>query len=248
MAPILKHGVFPLAEIIRLLLEIGERGMNTPVEIEFAVNLSTPPDRPQEFLFLQMRPLVVSREPEALRIGSVTPANAVCLSERILGNGRIDGIHDLVVVDPERFDPARSMDVAREVARFNQKLSDNGGSYALIGSGRWGSSEPWLGIPVTWEEIAGARVIVESDRFGKKVTPSQGSHFFHNLTAAMVAYLTVDSEGEGFVNWSWLRDQPAVEESGCVRHIRLSTPVTAIMDSRSGRGVILKPETGDGPG
>jgi hypothetical protein len=244
MAPVLKHGLVPLADAIRLLLEIGERGMNTPVEIEFAVNLSVPPKSPVEFLFLQMRPMVVGRESETLHIGSVSGGNAVCFSERILGNGRIDGVRDLVVVDPARFDPARSVDVARRVAAMNDKLSQQT-PYALIGSGRWGSSEPWLGIPVTWDQIAGARIIVESDFYGKKVAPSQGSHFFHNLTAALVAYFTVDSEGEGFVNWEWLREQPAVEESGCVRHIRLDRPVTAIMDSRSGRGVIFKPGAAD---
>ena len=240
MAPLLKHGVFPLAEAIRLLLEIGERGMNTPVEIEFAVNLSTPPGFPKEFLFLQMRPMVVSRESEELHIGSVAQEDLICSSNRILGNGRIEKIRDLVVVDRDGFDPASSVEVAREVARLNSQLTAKR-PYALIGTGRWGSSEPWLGIPVTWNEIAGAKVIVESDFGGKKVAPSQGSHFFHNLTAALVAYFTVDSESEGFVDWAWLRGQPAKEETQFVKHIRLAKPITVIMDSRSGRGVILKP-------
>jgi CheY-like chemotaxis protein len=193
MAPILKHGVFPLAETLRLLLEIGERGMNTPVEIEFAVNLSTKGGR-KEFLFLQMRPMVVSRELEELHIGSVAQDDLLCVSNRILGNGRIEGIRDLVVVGCDR-DPGQSFDVARGVAKMNAKLI-NKAPYALIGTGRWGSSEPWLGIPVTWDEIAGVRVIVEAEFQGKKVTPSQGSHFFHNLTASLVAYFTVDSDGD----------------------------------------------------
>ena len=246
MAPLLKHGIFPLAEILRLLLEIGERGMNTPVEIEFAVNLSTPPGFPKEFLFLQMRPMVVSRESEELHIGDVTQEDLVCSSNRILGSGRIDEIHDLVVVDRDNFDPAHSAEIAREVAELNSRLALKR-PYALIGTGRWGSSEPWLGIPVTWDEIAGARVIVEADFEGKKIAPSQGSHFFHNLTAALVAYFTVDSETEGFVDWAWLRDQPAKNESEFVRHIRLKKPISVIMDSRSGRGVILKPGKNNNP-
>jgi len=113
--------------------------------------------------------------------------------------------------------------------------------YLLIGAGRWGSTEPWLGIPVTWEEIAGARAIVEANLPGKHVAPSQGSHFFHNLTASLTAYFTVETEEDGFVDWAWLRKQPAVEEGAFVRHVRLPGPVTVIADGRTGRGVILKP-------
>jgi len=241
MAPILRHDVFPLARILSLLLELGERGMNAPVEIEFAVNLSTPPGRPREFFLLQMRPTVTQDRSQKLEVDGIDPEKVLCQSDRILGNGRIDGIRDLVVVDRERYDPAQSRQVAGEVSHINARLLEEGKPYALIGSGRWGSSEPWLGIPVTWDQIAGASVIVEADMQGRRITPSQGSHFFHNLTAAQVAYFTVDSTSQGFVDWGWLRGQEADERGAFVRHVRLESPVRILMDGHAGRGWILKP-------
>jgi len=240
MAPVLKHGLFPLPEALRLLLEIGERGMNTPVEVEFAVNLSPPSGETAELYFLQMRPMVVSREAFDVHLDDVPEASILCRSSRVLGNGRMDGIQHVIVVDREHFDPARSAEVAREVARMAAGLTGQA-PYLLIGAGRWGSSEPWLGIPVTWEEIAGARAIVEANLPGKHVAPSQGSHFFHNLTASLTAYFTVETEEDGFVDWAWLRRLPAVEEGAFVRHVRLAGSLTVIADGRSGRGVILKP-------
>ncbi|HET9232789.1 MAG TPA: PEP/pyruvate-binding domain-containing protein, partial [Candidatus Eisenbacteria bacterium] len=240
MAPVLKHELFPLPEALRLLLEIGERGMNTPVEVEFAVNLSPPPGEAAELHFLQMRPMVVSREAVDVHLEEVPDAAVLCRSARVLGNGRQDGIRNVIVVDREHFDAARSLEVAREVARIASGLTGKD-PYLLIGVGRWGSSEPWLGIPVTWEEIAGARAIVEANLPGKHIAPSQGSHFFHNLTASLTAYFTVERDEDGFVDWDWLGEQPAVEEGTFVRHLRLSGQMTVIADGRTGRGVILKP-------
>jgi len=241
MAPILRHDVFPLARILSLLLQLGERGMNSPVEIEFAVNLSTPPRRPKEFFLLQMRPTVTQDRSQKLEVDGIDPARVLCRSDRIMGNGRIEGILDLVVVDRERYDPAQSRKVAGEVSQINARLLGEGKPYALIGSGRWGSAEPWLGIPVTWDQIAGASVIVEADMQGRRITPSQGSHFFHNLTAAQVAYFTVDSTTQGLVDWEWLRTQPADDKGAFVRHVRLETPVLVLMDGHAGQGWILKP-------
>jgi len=240
MAPVLKHGLFPLSESLRLLLEIGERGMNTPVEVEFAVNLSPPPGETAELYFLQMRPMVVSREAFDVHLDDLPADAMICRSDRVLGNGRMEGIEHVIVVDREHFDASRSMEVAREVARMAARLTGQA-PYLLIGAGRWGSSEPWLGIPVTWEEIAGARAIVEANLPGKHVAPSQGSHFFHNLTASLTAYFTVESDEDGFVDWAWLRGLPAMEEGTFVRHLRLAGPVTVIADGRTGRGIILKP-------
>ena len=147
-----------------------------------------------------------------------------------------------MVVDFERFDRARSREVAAAIARLNGELLASRTPYLLIGVGRWGSRDPWLGIPVTWDQIAGARVIVEAGLRDIAVTPSQGTHFFQNLTSFNVGYFTVDdAEANGFVDWDWLRRQPALDEAGPVRHLRFDQPLIVKMDGRRGEGVILKP-------
>ena len=242
-APILKHGVFPLAEILDQLMGAGADALGRPVEIEFAVRLAREPGETAEFGFLQIRPLALSREAEEVRIEDVDPSRLVCQSARVLGNGRLENLCDIVMVDLHRFERARSPEVAREVARLNAKLNESGTPYILIGVGRWGSNDPWLGIPVAWDQVSGARVIVEAGFRDLRVTPSQGSHFFQNLTAFQVGYFTVNPDiGEGFVDWQWLAAQPAVEEHDCVRHLRLETPLVVIMNGNIGRGLIFKPE------
>jgi CheY-like chemotaxis protein len=241
-APILKHGVFPLASILERLMKIGEEAFGRAVEIEFAVRLPQIPHETAEFGFLQIRPLVLSREGEELRVEDVTPDQLVCQSSKVLGNGRIRDLHDAVVVDFHRFERARSQDVAEGVAHLNAKLNETSTPYLLIGVGRWGSNDSWLGIPVEWDEISGARVIVEAGFRDFRVTPSQGSHFFQNLTAFQVGYFTVNPDaGEGFVDWQWLGAQPVVEERGCVRHLHFDEPLMVIMNGKTSRGMIFKP-------
>jgi len=241
-APVLKYDVFPLAPLLDQLMSIGEDAFGRPVEIEFAVRLSQDPGEPADFGFLQIRPLVLSREGEELRMDEVAPAGLVCQSCKVLGNGRVSDLYDAIVVDFHRFERARSADVARGVARFNAKLNADGRPYLLIGVGRWGSTEPWLGIPVEWDEISGARVIVEAGFRDFRVTPSQGSHFFQNLSAFQVGYFTVNPDaGEGFVDWQWLTSRPALEEDGCVRHLRFAAPLIVVMNGKTSQGMILKP-------
>ncbi|MBZ5663160.1 MAG: histidine kinase [Acidobacteriia bacterium] len=246
-APMLKHGTFPLAEILDDLVRAGEEALGNPVEIEFAVRLpqqaGTLTGEAAEFGFLQIRPLTLARDTEDLTLDDVRPERLICLSSKVLGNGRVEGLHDVVVVDSQRFERGRSQEVATAVARFNRLLNENHRPYLLIGVGRWGSTEPWLGIPVEWDEISGARVIVEAGFRDFRVTPSQGSHFFQNLTAFQIGYFTVNPDaGEGSVDWQWLTEQPAVEEEGCVRHLQFADPIRVIMNSRTSQGVIFKPE------
>jgi CheY-like chemotaxis protein len=244
-APVLKHRLFPLAEILDAVMEEGSRGMGTPVEIEFAVDLAVAPGRRSEFGLLQIRPLALARESEALEIGRVDEAAVLCASDRALGHGAIAGIRDLVVVDFQRFERARSREAAAEVGRLNAHLLDEGLSYLLVGVGRWGSRDPWLGIPVSWDQVSGAAVIVEAGLRDLRVTPSQGSHFFQNLTSFNVGFLTVNpEEGEGVLDWEWLDAQPALSAAAHVRHLRLPAPVEIRIDGRRGRGVILKPPRG----
>ncbi len=242
-APVLKHGVFPLAELLDLLLEIGGQGTGNDVEIEFAVNLSVPSGGRPEFGFLQMRPLALTTESEKLEIGDVDKASLICSSSSVLGHGRLTGLHDLVVVDVNRFDRLRSLEVAEQVARLNNALQTRNAPYILIGVGRWGSMDRHLGIPVTWNQIAGARVIVESGFRDIRVIPSQGTHFFQNLTSLNVGYFTVNPQaGDGFIDWDWLESREAAEDTGFVRHIHLEDPVTVTMCGKTGDGVILKPD------
>jgi CheY-like chemotaxis protein len=234
-AEILKHDSFPLAALIDRLLGIGHWGMGGPVEIEFAVDLAA-----RELALLQLRPLALSHEMLELVIGDIAPARLVCRSNRVLGNGRIDDIHDAIVVDRQRFARASSRQAAAEIAQCNAELA--GRPYALIGVGRWGSADPWLGIPVTWEQISGARVIVEAGFADFRVAPSQGTHFFQNLTSFNIGYFTVNPDvGEGFVDWDWLAAVPAVRETALVRHLRFERPIVVKMNGVQGEGVILKP-------
>jgi CheY-like chemotaxis protein len=242
-APVLKHDVFPLPGILERLTKIGEDAFGRPVEIEFAVRLPGNTRGPSEFGFLQIRPLVLSREGEELRMEDVKPDQLICQSAKVLGNGRIQDLHDVVVVDLHRFERTRSQEVAEGVAQLNAKLNESGRPYLLIGVGRWGSNDAWLGIPVEWDEISGARVIVEAGFRDFRVTPSQGSHFFQNLTAFQVGYFTVNPDaGEGFVDWQWLSAQPAVEERGCVRHLRFEQPLIVVMNGKTSRGMVFKPQ------
>ncbi len=241
-APVLKHEIFPLAEILGFLLEIGEQGTSAPVEIEFAVNLSTPPGMPKEFGFLQMRPLALSREFEELNIGAVRDEDLVVQSPSVLGHGRVDDVRDVVVIDYHRFDRSASKEAAGVVAQLNAELRARRIPYLLIGVGRWGSTDPWLGIPVTWDQIAGVRVIVEAGFKDLRVTPSQGTHFFQNLVSSNVGYFTVNQDiGEGFVDWEWLAQQPAIREARHVRHLRFDRPLTITMNGKNNRGMIGRP-------
>jgi hypothetical protein len=170
-------------------------------------------------------------EPETARL--------LCESPRVLGNGTINGLHDVVVVDFHRFDRSRSVDAAAEVARLNARLLREHRPYVLVGVGRWGSTDPWLGIPVTWDQISGARAIVEAGFRDMRVTPSQGSHFFQNLTSFQIGYFTVNA-GEGMVDWDWLAEHGEGQQ-GLVRLLRFEDPVVVMMDGRRSKGIIYKP-------
>jgi hypothetical protein len=242
-SPILKHKLFPLPEILELLLEMAAWAMSAPVEIEFAVNMSVPEGKPKEFAFLQMRPLALRHESDVLGVEETDRNNLLCQSSQVMGNGIIESIHDVVVVDWQRFDRLRSHEVAREVTIFNTKMLSANRPYLLVGVGRWGSLDPFLGIPVKWEQISGARVIVEAGFKDFQVSPSQGSHFFHNLTSFMVGYFTVGANGsEDFIDWKWLLKQRAREKLHYTKHLHFKKPLVVKMNGRQNRGIILKPQ------
>lgn len=241
-APLLKQRGSLLPAALQRLLELGRWGMNTEVEIEFAVQVPRSPEMPTDFGFVQMRPLAMSREAEELEVGNFESEGLLCHSSSVLGNGKLSDIRDIVVVDRDRFDRARSHEIAAEVARLNAQLLAEGTPYILVGLGRWGSADPWLGIPVTWEQISGARIIVECGLEDIIVTPSQGSHFFQNLTSFRVGYFTVNPQsGDGFLDWDWLAAQPSERQYEYVRHLRFSDPLLTKINGRQQRGIIVKP-------
>ena len=240
-APILKHGIYPLPEILELMLRLGTWGMGTQVEIEFAANMDIPPAKPKEFAMLQIRPMVLSRELEELDV-DVLRKDVICQSTMVLGNGSIKNIHDIVVIDIDRFDRAKSKDVADEVSQINAKLVAAHRPYVLIGVGRWGSLDPWLGIPVTWDQIAGACAIVEAGFKDISVTPSQGSHFFQNITSFRIGYFTVDTLSKvGFIDWEWLRAQSSSRELAMTRHVSFKDSIEVKINGQKNIGIIIKP-------
>jgi len=237
-APILKHKVFPLAEILDTLLELGTWGMGTPVEIEYAINMNS---QPKEFAMLQMRPLVISNENEELEV-EAEQSDLICSSQQVLGNGAINDIHDVIFVDYQKFDRSKSRETAFEVSTLNTKLFQQNKPYVLIGVGRWGSFDHWLGIPVTWDQIAGAAVIVETGFKDFNVTPSQGSHFFQNITSFRIGYFTVNPySNSGFVDWDWLLSQKPVEQLNYTTHVHFDQPISVRINGHQNKGIILKP-------
>jgi hypothetical protein len=168
---------------------------------------------------------------------------ALCYSDQVLGNGVSQTIQDILFVKPAIFDAAKSPEIAMEVDRLNSQLRNDNIPYMLIGPGRWGSTDPWLGIPVKWSQISGVKVVVEVSLPNMNVDPSQGSHFFQNMTSLRIGYFTIPlNSANGFIDWSWLEAQPTISETPFLRHIRLAQPLKVMIDGRKSHGIILKPE------
>ena len=241
-ARILKHNVFPLCDILNELFEACRRDVGFAVEIEFAVDLDTDPSRTPEFYFLQMRPLVALRERCDIASDSIPPDKLLCRSERVLGNGRIEGLRDIVYVDSAKFDRGRSAEVASVAAEINERLTRERRHYVLMGPGRWGSFDPWIGIPVAWHQISWARVIVEVPAKDLPMEPSQGTHFFHNMTSAGIGYFSLgESNEKEFVRWELLDALPGEEIGLGVKHVRLTHPLSVRMDGQTQQGLIWLP-------
>jgi hypothetical protein len=245
-ANILKHRAFPMAEILVDVLDIGRRGMGCPVEMEFAVKLPDDGAVRASFDLLQIRPMGISRHQMDVEISAEDVDAAVCYSTSALGNGSSKDIADIVYVNPETFDPARTIEIAAEIGRINKKLVQQNRKYLLIGPGRWGSADRWLGIPVTWHDISGVGAIIETTIENLKADPSQGSHFFQNITSLGIGYLTTAPSDSDFIDWQWLRSMPTEAEARYLNHARLENPLTLKIDGKKSRAVILAPQTADG--
>ena len=242
-ANILRHNSFPLGEILTDLLEMGKNEMNSQVEIEFAVNLDPPENAFPTFYFLQIRPIVETQEKNLIEVETSNVDDAVIISHEALGNGVIDDVCDIVYVKPDLFKPADTKTIAEIIDKVNNRFLEKGENYVLVGPGRWGSSDPWLGIPVKWSNISAARLIVEAGLENFRIDPSQGTHFFQNLTSFHVGYFTVNPYiNEGYYDIEYLNKQKAVYEDQYVKHVRFKNPVVIKIDGSKKTGVVLKPE------
>lgn len=240
-AGILKHKTFPLDDVLQNLLEIGQKEMNNHIEIEFALNMNTPKGMPKLFNFLQIRPIVESDQTEIISWDAVDYSKAIVYSKSALGHGIVREILDFVYVKPDRFNPARTKEIAHEVEEINKHYIALRRNYIIVGPGRWGSSDPWLGIPIKWSQISEARVIVESGLENFRVDPSQGTHFFQNLTSFRVAYLTINPYiNDGIYDIEYLNSREASYETEFMRCVTFTKPLAIQVDGKNNLGVILK--------
>jgi hypothetical protein len=247
-APLLRLDRVPLDAAVRALLDAFERDAGAPVELELAMTL--PPrdsTAPAHLALLQVRPMVVSGEEVTIAPDALARDDLVVGTRAAMGNGRFIGIRDVVFVDPDAFDVRHTRTIAAEIDRMNTALLDAGRPYVLVGFGRWGSADPYLGIPVGWPSVSGARLLVEATRPTLDTEPSQGTHFFHNLTSFRVGYLWVHHGREHGIRWDLLRSFPEIARTSFVRHVRSPHPLRIEIDGRSGVGAIwAADETRDG--
>lgn len=242
-ANILKYDAFPLSEILQTLLEVGQKEMNNPIEIEFAVDLNVEKGEPFVFNFLQIRPIVDNDQTVDFDMDDIVKEETIVYCESALGNGAIDDIYDFVYIKPDAFNSLESKTIAAEMNSLNEKFIKEQKNYVLVGPGRWGSSDPSLGIPVKWAHISQARVIVESGLENFRIDPSQGTHFFQNLTSFRVGYFTINPYiNDGFYDLDYLGKHNAYFENKYIRHVRFEKPIQVQIDGKNNKGVVLKPK------
>ncbi|MBL0715529.1 MAG: phosphoenolpyruvate synthase/pyruvate phosphate dikinase [Desulfosarcina sp.] len=238
-AAVLKYDLFPLPGMLDDILQLGRRGMGGAIEIEFAVNLGAAPAGPGEFFLLQMRPMMLADNRREVSISPLEVDAALCYSSHSLGNGESRSIRDVVYVKPEDFDASQTARMAEDIGRINATLTKAGRPYLLVGPGRWGSADRWLGIPVKWHQISGVHAIVELRNDQLNAEPSQGSHFFQNITSMGILYLTVaENDGDRF-DWGRLKGLDIIEETTFIRHVRLPRPLVLKIDGRQSQGAVI---------
>ena len=239
---ILQHDVFPLADTLDQILRIGQQEMGRPVEIEFAFNMDPSDHTRATFYLLQIRPIVDNKEIMDEDLSLVKNEETILSSTSVLGHGIVGDVQDIIYVKTGAFNSSNNQLIAYEIEKMNRSFTDQEKGYVLVGPGRWGSSDSWLGIPVKWPHISNARVIVECGLENYRVDPSQGTHFFQNLTSFGVGYFTVNPfKGDGWFDEAFLNAQPAVEETEYLRHVHFDAPITIKMDGKKSLGVVLKP-------
>ncbi|WP_321438309.1 PEP/pyruvate-binding domain-containing protein [uncultured Bacteroides sp.] len=241
-ANILQHDVFPLANILQLVMKYGEKEMRRPVEIEFAATMSTEMDKSGVFYILQIRPIVDSKKMIDDNLALVNDQDKLLSSNHALGHGIMNDIFDIVYVKTDHYNASHNQDIAYEIEKLNKEFLDKKKNYILVGPGRWGSNDTWLGIPVKWPHISAARVIVEAGLTNYRIDPSQGTHFFQNLTSFGVGYFTINSYiDDGIYDQAFLDEKDAVFETQYLRHIHFDNPLVVKIDGKKNIGLVMKP-------
>ena len=235
---ILKYEIFPLSSLLQDILEIGQKGMGCPIQIEFAVDLKK--DQSPIFAILQIRPLAPSYEYSDVTWDEKIDEDKILINSNMaLGNGVIKTIKDIVYVIPNKFDNTKTIEIAEEIGKINDKLSK---PFILIGPGRWGSEDRFLGIPVKWNQISDVKMMVETALKNFNIKPSQGTHFFHNITSRGIGYINIPyNSKKEFIDWIWLENQTPKEQLNYVKHIEFSNPLTVKLNGRKGNALVLKP-------
>jgi len=241
-ANILQHEVFPLSRILQLAMKYGEKEMRRPVEIEFAANMSTEIDKSGTFYLLQIRPIVDSKEMIDEDLSLVSKENTLLSSNHALGHGVMNDVYDVVYVKTDHYNASHNQDIAYEIEKLNKQFLEKKQNYILVGPGRWGSNDTWLGIPVKWPHISAAKVIVEAGLTNYRIDPSQGTHFFQNLTSFGVGYFTINSYmNDGIYDQAFLNEKDAVFETQYLRHIHFEKPLIVKIDGKKNIGLVMKP-------
>jgi len=241
-APTLRAETLPLNTVINKIIKACEDETNSKVEIEFAVSLGKAKDTQPRFGFLQLRPINISNEIIELPEIIDNSEELLLFSKKVMGNGISNDILDIVYIRPENFDIQYTNQIAADIAEFNSIFTANKRKYLLIGFGRWGTSDPWCGIPVQWPQISNAKIIVETVLPSMRADFSQGAHFFHNMTAHNVFYFSVDKEDVKNLDWNWIQQQKTINETKFVKHVRLKQNLKVLVDGRHSKGLILKNE------
>jgi len=240
-ANILKYDYIPLAKTLELLLATLKDALGSPVEIEFAVDLSKAENGLPTFYLLQTKPMVESRSSFHFELDEIMRSKALLYTETSLGNGEIDDLYDVIYIDPEKFDKMKTLDMVKEIEYLNNLMSREDRHYILIGPGRWGTRDQYLGIPVNWAQISNARIIVEISLKNFPLDSSLGSHFFHNVTSMNIGYFSVnDLSNSEFINWDSLYKEQVIHQTSFFRHIRFEKPLKVLMDGKEKKSVIIE--------
>jgi len=236
-APILNYNEIPLANVLKLLLRVGELTLGYPVEIEFAINFNEEENENAALTILQIRSMIPSDKYYEVNLEEIDINKVICYSENALGNGIISGIKDIIFIKSESFHMANSNRAVNQIRKMNTKLMDANKPYILIGPGRWGSADSWLGIPITWSDIAGVKVIVETPYGERPIDPSQGSHFFHDMISSKVGYI-ITKRDKGNIDWKWLDSLKIIEETEDIKYVRTKSELEVIIDGKHGKAII----------